>query len=62
MKEQFDSLLNKKMDRKDFLKHVGMFFAVLTGVAGAMKLLKPQESNSGYGSSAYGGSKNAIRG
>lgn len=61
MKNQLNGLLSKRMDRKEFLKHVAMGFAVLTGVAGVVKALKPQQSASGYGSSAYGGSKDALK-
>lgn len=51
-----NELLQKRMDRKDFLKHVGMGVAVLTGVAGVIKMFRPQEQTMGYGASAYGGS------
>lgn len=62
MKEQLINLLNKPMDRKEFLKHVGMGFAVLVGVAGIVKALNPKvTSNLGYGSSVYGGSKHVAR-
>lgn len=67
MNKQFDELLQKRMDRKDFLKHVGMGVAIITGTAGIVKLLgngsrpagkvgqKQQPVNMGYGASAYGG-------
>lgn len=62
MKDQLYDLLNKPMDRKEFLKHVGMGFATLVGVAGVIKAIKPQAvSNLGYGSSVYGGRKNVAR-
>lgn len=50
-----DEILQKRMDRKDFLKHVGMGVAILTGAAGIIKMLKPATHSTGYGSSAYGG-------
>jgi predicted secreted protein len=53
---QMNELLQKRMDRKDFLKHVGLGVAVLTGVAGVLKMFRPQEQGAGYGASAYGGS------
>jgi hypothetical protein len=59
MRSELDNLLQKPMDRKDFLKHVGLGIVALTGVATILKTLNgvnaPKRS-SGYGSSAYGGS------
>jgi hypothetical protein len=54
-----NELLQKRMDRKDFLKHVALGMAVLTGTASVIKLFRPQQNNSnpGYGASAYGGTK-----
>ncbi len=56
-----EEILQKEMDRKDFLRNTGIAFGVLTGFAalvGKLNLLdgtqKPQ-ANLGYGSSAYGG-------
>lgn len=63
MKVQIDGLLQKKMDRKDFLKHVGVGVAALTGITATVKTLNslagPVKQTSGYGSSAYGGSPQA---
>lgn len=66
MKNELDSLLQKKMDRKDFLKHVGIGFAALTGVAAVIKTLNsfggaPRNRQMGYGSSAYGGKPQVPR-
>ena len=62
MKDQLDTLLHKDMDRKNFLKHVGLGFAALTGLAGLLKSLNNLDSNQaqtvasyGYGGGAYGG-------
>lgn len=60
MKDQLDSLLEKNMDRRDFLKHVGIGFAALTGLAGLLKTLnslgtKERPHIGSYGASAYGG-------
>jgi|ADGO01.1.fsa_nt_gi hypothetical protein len=61
MKDQLTSLLNKPMDRKEFLKHVGMGFAILVGFSGVIKALKSSTVTAqGYGSSVYGGRKNGI--
>ena len=56
-------LMQKDMDRKDFIKHVGIGFVALTGVAAAVKSLTslgesnktPAAASFGYGASAYGG-------
>lgn len=71
MKNELDSLLQKQMDRRDFLKHVGIGFVALTGVAGLLKTLNgfgkspsssvPAQNASSYGSSAYGGMPSAKR-
>lgn len=63
MKNELESLLQKEMDRKDFLKHVGIGFAAITGVAAVIKTLNGfggnarTRQNLGYGSSTYGGKK-----
>lgn len=67
MNKQIDEILQKRMDRKDFLKHVGMGVAIITGTAGIVKMFKPsngkvaskssaQSVAMGYGASVYGGS------
>lgn len=65
MHKQFEELMQKRMDRKDFLKHVAFGFVALTGVTALMKALhsggQPQQSTQqqakpmAYGGSAYGG-------
>lgn len=66
MNKHIDEILQKRMDRKDFLKHVGMGVAIITGTAGIVKMFKPSSNNiaktshqqpvaMGYGASAYGG-------
>jgi len=63
IKTQVDAILNKKMDRQDFLKHVAVGMVALSGAGAALRLLAPKEkaapvsSSMGYGASAYGGSK-----
>ena len=64
MKNELDSLLQKEMDRKSFLKHVGIGFVAMTGVAALLKTLNNFGDNTtrvgrGYGSSAYGGARPA---
>jgi hypothetical protein len=71
MHKQFQTeitkLMQKDMDRREFLKHVGFGFAGIMGLTSILKALSslngpsqgtPAAANSGYGSSAYGGNKN----
>lgn len=64
MKPDISSLLQKKMDRKDFLKHVGIGVVVLTGATTLIKTLNslggPTPQSKGYGSAAYGGQKKTL--
>lgn len=59
--QQLTNILDKPMDRGEFLKHVGAGAAVLLGgnmIARALLgMQKPNTSGQGYGSSAYGGVK-----
>lgn len=62
LKTQVATILNKKMDRQDFIKHVAIGVVALSGAGAALRVLggsKPKTSNAnlGYGSSAYGGTK-----
>ena len=63
-----DELLQKEMNRKEFLKHVGVGIVALTGLSAAAKALlqHPTAANNtkqsmmqpmGYGAMPYGGSK-----
>lgn len=71
MKKELSTLLDKKMDRLDFLRHVGFGLASVVGVGGLVASLtslkidgggqstsKPQAA-AGYGASVYGGSPKA---
>lgn len=73
MNKHIDEILQKRMDRKDFLKHVGMGVAIITGTAGIVKIFKPSSGSvskinrqqpvaMGYGASAYGGHPSAMAG
>lgn len=70
IKQQFQTLLEKEMDRKQFLKHVGVGVALMTGAATILKTLNGFSADSvngaatmgavttgafGYGTDAYGG-------
>lgn len=60
IKAQVDDLLGKEVDRKEFLKHVGIGVVAMTGVLGVLKALNlvgMPNSAQGYGSSIYGGKK-----
>lgn len=63
MKDEVNSLLQKPMNRLDFLKHVGAGIAAITGVAVVVKTMNSlgntssHKQNVGYGSSSYGGGK-----
>lgn len=61
IKVNLAQLLDKEMDRKDFLKHVGIGIIALTGASAVLKTLVQQPTShgvrqAGYGGSAYGGS------
>ncbi len=60
--KQIENLLQKRMDRKGFLKHVGIGVLALTGLTSVVKLLQgnQQQQNGGYGSSVYGGGKSGT--
>jgi len=65
IKENFTAILNKEMDRKEFLRYVAAAGLVVAGAGTLMQsLLNLDRSNkskpanlsaSGYGTSAYGG-------
>ncbi|HYG84064.1 MAG TPA: twin-arginine translocation signal domain-containing protein [Verrucomicrobiae bacterium] len=59
IKQDFEQLLRKDMDRRDFLKHVGIGFAAILGITAMLKTLSsvmsPGPESIGYGSSTYGG-------
>jgi hypothetical protein len=62
IKAQVGQLLEKEMDRKDFLRHIGVAVAVIAGVPTLLSAINRlqagpvrTEQQVGYGSSAYGG-------
>lgn len=64
LRSQLTVLLNKKMDRADFLKHLAVGVVALTGVGGVLRTLgespqSPKTSQQAYGNSTYGGSRQA---
>lgn len=57
IKQQVAAILNKKMDRQDFLRHVAIGMVALSGAGAALRLLAPKQERTvanGYGSSSYG--------
>lgn len=70
-KNELNTLLTKKMDRKDFIKHVGIGAIAAVGLSSILKAVSsvgtpsaPSSTSSasnttslGYGSSPYGGIK-----
>lgn len=68
IKAQLGQLLEKEMDRKNFLRHVGVAAAVIVGIPAILGALGRLQSGSqaparqvGYGSSAYGGNSPAKK-
>ena len=64
IKTQIAELLQKEMDRKEFLRHVGIAVAVIVGLPTFLSALSRLQSGSlgkqpsaGYGSMSYGGDK-----
>lgn len=61
IKTEIDALLGQKMDRKDFLRNVGIGLVAVTGLTTILRTLAPaqrsQQATMGYGGSAYGGAK-----
>lgn len=56
-----DDLLEKEMDRKQFLAHAGAAVLAVVGISSVLKSLKGishESASNGYGSSTYGGALN----
>lgn len=64
LQSDVQTLLQKKMDRREFIKHVGIGFAALIGVSAVLRTMSSMGGNKqqsvGYGSSTYGGGKNTT--
>lgn len=61
LQSDVQTLLQKKMDRREFIKHVGIGFAALVGVSAVLRTMSSmgnKQQSLGYGSSSYGGVKN----
>lgn len=61
MQSQFNNLLQKQMDRKEFLKIVGAGVVAISGAGTIVKMfdsgIKTKQQTVGYGASVYGGNK-----
>jgi hypothetical protein len=59
IKTQINTLFNKRMGRKEFIKHILLGVVVLSGVGAALRLLSGHQTSShdagNGGGSAYGG-------
>lgn len=64
IQNEVQALLQKQMDRREFIKHVGIGFAALIGVSAilrSMSSMSNQQNNVGYSSGTYGGVKNTTQ-
>lgn len=60
MQQEINNFLNKKMTRKEFLRHSGLLLLSVFGISGVLKYLaqdnfKPPVSSTGYGRNSFGG-------
>lgn len=69
MNKQVDQLLQQRMDRKNFLKHVALGVAMMSGAASIIKTFQPQAGGTqagqsrnamAYGGGVYGGVKTSV--
>lgn len=67
MQIKFDELLTRELSRKEFLQYIGLALLGITGILGVLKSLQLHDGKisnqrgikTGYGSSTYGGKKQA---
>lgn len=64
IQEDVQSLLQKEMNRKEFIKHVGIGFAAIVGLTTVLKTINSLSGNAkkqtlGYSSGSYGGDQNS---
>jgi hypothetical protein len=58
IQNDMQKLLQKEMDRKDFIKHVGIGFAAILGITTILKTISTMSGSQktvGYSSGVYGG-------
>jgi len=60
IQNEVHALLQKKMDRRDFIKHVGIGFAAVLGIGAVIRAMSSMngsnKSTVGYSTGVYGGS------
>lgn len=60
IQNEVHALLQKKMDRRDFIKHVGIGFAAILGIGTIIRAMSSMngsnKSTVGYNAGVYGGS------
>jgi hypothetical protein len=64
IQNEMQTLLKKKMDRRDFIKHVGVGFAAIIGVTTLVRTLTSMngpKSTVGYSAGVYGGAPKASK-
>lgn len=65
MKTDLSVLLSKEMDRRDFLKHVGIGLVALTGIGTLIKTMNDssgtKRTGNSYGASSYGGLRPIVK-
>ena len=62
MKSDVDAILAKEVDRRDFLKHVGLAIVAATGIGAVIKSVNSATTKnqvSGFGAGAYGGPRSS---
>lgn len=59
IQSEVHALLQKKMDRRDFIKHVGIGFAAILGISTIIRAMSSMngsgKSTVGYSAGVYGG-------
>ena len=59
IQNEMQALLKKKMDRRDFIKHVGIGFAAILGIGTIVRAMSSmngsQKQTVGYSAGSYGG-------
>jgi hypothetical protein len=65
IQDDMQKLLQKEMDRKGFLKHVGIGFAAIMGITTILKTVSNlgssgQKQSVGYSAGVYGGGKSSA--
>lgn len=59
-------LLEKEMDRREFLGHIGSLLLIILGLSGVVRFLvhgglsEQRQRSGGYGTSAYGGARRGL--